>query len=157
MTALRYGAPASRKTVIWRETVRAIGLVASVALIGLASAEQCPANFDEFIGAFESSAEFQMAHSKYPVTFRYMDTYVEGEPKAFQVEVGPENLAEYGPVQFPSPAQRALESIQQAVVSPNDRTRVVRLWIESSDFQIKYTFRQTSDCWELTRVDDGVF
>ncbi len=49
--------------------MRAIGLVASIALIGVASADQCPAAFQEFIGAFESSAEFQVAHSKYPLTY----------------------------------------------------------------------------------------
>lgn len=137
--------------------MRAIGLVALVALTRVASAEQCPAAFEEFIGVFESSAEFQVAHSKYPLAYQYMDTDATGEPKRVQVAVTRENLGEFSGVQFPSSAQRTQESIQRAISAPDAQTRVVRLWLESSDFEIKYVFKKTSACWEMTRVDDGVF
>lgn len=137
--------------------MRALGLVASIALIRVASAEQCPAAFDEFIGAFESSAGFQVAHSKYPLTYRYMDADATEEPKPVQVAVTRENLGEFAGVQFPSSAQRAQESLQQAVTEPDAQTRVVRLWLPDSDFEIKYVFKKTPACWELTQVEDGVF
>ncbi|MFC4314085.1 hypothetical protein ACFPN2_33740 [Steroidobacter flavus] len=136
--------------------MRAIFLVASVALMRVATAEQCPAGFEEFIGAFESSAEFQVAHSKYPLSYRYLDVDSGGEPKSVQVAVTRDNLGEFAAVQFPSSAQRAQESIQQAVTAPNAKTRIVRLWLENSDFEIKYVFEKTSACWQLIRVEDGV-
>jgi hypothetical protein len=135
--------------------VRALFLLACVLLTRVASAGQCPADFEEFIEAFESSAEFQVAHSKYPLSYRYMDHDATGELKAIQVAVTRENLGEFAGVQFPSSAQRAQENLQQAVASPDAKTREVRLWVPDSDFEIKYFFSQTSACWELIRVEDG--
>ncbi|HEY5809993.1 MAG TPA: hypothetical protein VIT67_18615 [Povalibacter sp.] len=135
--------------------MRALLLLASVLLTRVASADQCPTDFDKFIEAFESSAEFQVAHSKYPLTYRYMDHDAAGELKAVQVAVTRENLGEFAGVQFPSAAQRAQENLKQEVAVPDAKTREVRLWLPDSDFEIKYVFKKTSACWELTRVEDG--
>ena len=134
--------------------MRALLLLASVLFTRVASADPCPADFDEFIEAFES-AEFQVAHSKYPLSYRYMDHDATGELKAIQVAVTRENLGEFAGVQFPSSAQRAQENLQQAVASPDAKTREVRLWVPDSDFEIKYVFKKAAACWELIRVEDG--
>lgn len=135
--------------------VRSLLLLTSFALTSVAVADQCPADFDEFIGAFESSAEFQVAHSKYPLSYRYMDHDSNGELKAVEVAVTRENLGEFAGVQFPSAAQRTQENLQQKVAAPEARTREVRVWLPNSDFEIKYVFKKTSACWELTGVEDG--
>jgi hypothetical protein len=135
--------------------MRSILIFASLALTRVAFADQCPADFDAFIGAFESSAEFQVAHSKYPLTYRYLDHDSNGELKAVEVAVTRENLGEFAGVQFPASAQRAQENLQQAVTTPDAKTREVRLWLPDSDFEIKYVFKKTAACWELTRVEDG--
>lgn len=135
--------------------MRSILILASSALTRVAAADQCPADFETFIGAFESSAEFRVAHSKYPVSYRYMDHDSNGELKSIEVAVTRENLGEFAGVQFPSSAQRAQENLHQAVATPDAKTREVRLWVPDSDFEIKYIFKKTSACWELTRVEDG--
>jgi hypothetical protein len=130
-------------------------LLASFVLTRVAYADQCPADFDKFIGAFESSAEFQVGHSKYPMSYRYMDHDSTGELKAVEVAVTRENLGEFAGVQFPSSAQRTQENLNQEVAAPDAHTREVRLWLPDSDFEIKYVFKKTAACWELTRVEDG--
>jgi predicted protein tyrosine phosphatase len=129
-------------------------ILASFALARVASADQCPADFDKFIQSFES-AEFQVAHSKYPLSYRYMDHDSNGELKAVEVAVTRENLGEFAGVQFPSSAQRAQENLQQAITASDAGTRVVRLWLPDSDFEIKYVFKKAAACWELIRVEDG--
>lgn len=135
--------------------MRFLLLLASVALIRVASADQCPADFDKFIQSFESSAEFQVAHSKYPLSYRYMDHDANGDLKAVEGTVTRESLGEFAGVRFPSSAQRTQENLQQAVMTPDAETRVVRLWLPDSDFEIKYVFKKAAACWELTRVEDG--
>lgn len=135
--------------------MRSLLLLTSIALTGVAAADQCPADFDKFIGAFESSAEFQVAHSKYPLAYRYMDHDSNGDLKAVEVAVTRENLGEFAGVQFPSAPQRAQENLQQKISTPDAKTREVRLWLPDSDFEIKYIFKKTTACWELTRVEDG--
>lgn len=134
--------------------MRAIVLVASLGLSGVAAAEQCPADFDEFIAAFETSAEFQVAHWKRPVKYQYLEAGAEDEPKRIEVAVTLENAGEYAGIEFPSTAAREQESLQTIVSAPDPKTRVVRLVLPDSDFQIDYEFKQTAACWELARVED---
>jgi hypothetical protein len=130
-------------------------LLASVALSRVASAEQCPADFDEFIGAFETSAEFQIEHWKRPLTYRYLEASANAEPQTVEVAVTLENAGEFAGVEFPSAAQRAQEKLEKTVTAPDPKTRVVRLSLEHSDFEITYVFQQTAACWELARVEDA--
>lgn len=136
--------------------MRTVLLLASIALSRVASAEQCPTDFDAFIGEFQSSAEFQIAHWKRPLAYQYLEASANAEPKPVEVAVTEENAGEFAGVEFPSAAQRAQEKLQQTVTAPDPKTRVVRVWLEDSDLEIKYVFEQTAACWELIRVEDTV-
>ncbi len=122
--------------------------------LGALAAQACPAVFEEFLGAFESSVDFQRAHTRFPLTYSHLDKGANPEPKTVLETIGNQHVATFVRIAYPSREKQATVPFERRVSSPQADVRRVRLAKPDTDYVLEYTFAKAASCWELTRVDD---
>jgi hypothetical protein len=116
-----------------------------------ASAESCPADFEQFVREFAGSVAFQREHSRFPMEYEYVDN-TGPEPKQVDVSLPRERAAEFP--EYPSPAKQSAVPLQRTIAAPDSETRAVRLEKPDTDYVLMFHFKKTSACWELVRVEN---
>jgi hypothetical protein len=134
--------------------VRICVLTALFFLSRIAAAESCSAEFLEFVGQFEASPQFQAAHTRFPLSYSYVDGDASPEPKILRIAIERERAAEFPGIVYPSPAQQAAVAFDRTIDSPQPDTRAVRLEKPDTDYVLVFTFEKSDVCWNLVSVQD---
>jgi len=136
--------------------LRRLLCVTLLLVCSVAQAEQsCPKTFSSFIARFESSAEFQRLHTRFPLSYSFLDGSAEPDPKEVKVMVSQASAAKYPGIIFPSKATQASVPLKRKLLRHPSGTQVVHFDKPESDvYSVSFHFTQTVDCWLLVKVED---
>lgn len=109
----------------------------------------CEPRFPEFLKKFESSQEFQVEETQYPLDITYLDMMVEPEPS----QVG-DTIQKQQMQCRPTPIFPIGTDGLTKVVKSDQSTFIVTLSKLDTGILLFYTFKQVDGCWKLARFDD---
>jgi hypothetical protein len=118
--------------------------------------KSCPKNIQDFLIDFQSNHEFQVAHTNYPLTYSYVDTSADPEPKKIKVSILSANeVKSKKPPSYPMP--NAIQSIPLKQTITNATTTgnfIVNFTKPDTDYSFEYIFLNKYNCWQLSEIND---
>jgi hypothetical protein len=131
-----------------------IGIVFSlISTVGF-SAESCPPDFAPFLTKFESSREFQLQNTHFPLAATYVDGSASPEPRTDLYLIESAADPKYSRAIFPSREKQAAIPFVKKVSSKQSLIRIVKFTKPDTDYSFAFTFEQTASCWQLVRFED---
>jgi hypothetical protein len=134
---------------------RVVALILLLLPFSVNADQSCPKNIQNFLIDFQNNHEFQVAHINYPLTYSYIDTNADPEPKKIIVSILSANeVKSKKPPSYPKPNEIHSIPLKETITNTTTGNIIVNFTKPDTDYSFEYVFINKNTCWQLSEIND---